>query len=146
MEVGAMFMQTATNVTEFRRNVSRYVDEVIHDRPALQIRRNRDSILAVNPRFLREALEAYRFTIEYETGEDGRYYGSIDQIPDIIGEGDTVDDLKTDLATYLIDYAQGYWDEYKLFSNAPNRGHHKHYVLRVLMQETIEDVKAMLDA
>lgn len=74
------------SVTQARNNMRRFVDEVIHEKPAVLVQRGRsESFWAVAASQFMQLLSAYRFTMEYEVRDDGRYYGSIKQIPDIIG-------------------------------------------------------------
>lgn len=134
------------SVTQARNNMRRFVDEVIHEKPAVLVQRGRsESFWAVAASQFMQLLSAYRFTMEYEVRDDGRYYGSIKQVPDIIGEVDTLEDLRRDLAQYLIEYSLGYADEWKLFSNAPNRREHYPYVMHVLTKKSVEDVMALIE-
>ena len=141
-----MLLPAQLTITEVRRDMSRFADRVIHEEPAIVVRRGRrDSFWAIDDEKFRELLRAYRFTLDYEKGEDGRYYGSLREIDDIVGDGNTLDELKRDLASYLIDYARGYAEDIKLFYNAPNRRSHFPYILSVLAKDSIEDVLALID-
>lgn len=145
-EAVLMPAEMTVTVTQARKSMSQFVDEVLHDKPAMYVRRGkREGFWAVAGEQFEHILRAYRFTMEYEVDEDGRYYGSIEQIPDIIGEGDTLEDLRRDLAQYLIEYSEGYAAEWKLFFNAPNRREHFPYIMHVLTQESIEDVASLID-
>lgn len=39
---------------------------------------------------MKELLSVYELTLEYEQDEDGRYAGSIEQIEDIVADGETL--------------------------------------------------------
>lgn len=133
-------------VTEARQGMKRFVDAVIHEKPAMYVKRGRDEgFWAVSGTQFHHILKAYRFTLEHEIGEDGRFYGSVEQIPDIIGEGDSLEDLKRDLAEYLIEYSKGYAEDWKLFSNAPNRRDHFPFIMHVLAQKSVEAVASLID-
>lgn len=141
-----MFLPTQLTITEVRRDMSRFADRVIHEEPAIVVRRGRrDSFWAIDDAKFRDILRAYRFTLDYDQAEDGRFYGSLREIEDVIGEGDTIEELTRDLARYLLDYARGYAEDIKLFYNAPNRRSHFPYILNVLSQDSIEDVVGLID-
>lgn len=119
---------------------------MIHRAPAVRVTRGRrEAFIAIEQSKFRNVLSAYRFTLEYERGEDGRYYGSLREIPDIVGDGDSLEELRRALALHLMDYAQGYEQELQLYYHAPNRRGHFAHVLHVLAQESVEDVCELID-
>lgn len=125
-------------ISEARKQIGRILEAVKHERPAVVVTRGhsrREAFIAFDVQKMSSLLHAYRFSVEYEVGEDGRYYGSLDQISDIIGEGDTFESLRLDLAQHLIEYAKDYERDFALFFNAPNRRDHFPYVMNVLLQE-----------
>jgi predicted RNase H-like HicB family nuclease len=137
-------MQTALSATEVRANFGQFIDNVVHQKPQV-VKRNRDIIVALSQTYLKDALSIYEFTIEFEQDEDGIYVGSIEQIPDILGEGKNIEELRNDLAYQLIDYAQEYYADFERYHNYPNRRDHVNYVFRVLLEdENIESVASML--
>lgn len=139
-----MFVATLT-VTEARKDISRVIESVIHSKPAITVTRNRrDAVVMVEMQRFRHLLRPYRFTLDYEEVE-GRFYGHVKEIPDIIAEGDTAEDLKTNVAQYLKEYAEGYAEDFQLFYNAPNRKHHYPYVLAVLACDSIDEVRTLID-
>lgn len=139
--------EMVVTVTQARQGMSRFVDTVMHEKPAIFVKRGqREGFWAIAREPFLDLLRAYRFTMEYEVGDDGRYYGSIEQIPDIVGEGDSLNDLRMSLAEYLIEYSKGYADAWKLFSNAPNRRGHFPFIMHVLTQKSVEDVAALIEA
>jgi len=79
-------MQAVLNATEVRANFGGFIDDVVRKKPQA-IKRNRDVIVALSQTYLKNALSIYEFTIEFEQDEDGCYAGSIEQIPDIVGDG-----------------------------------------------------------
>lgn len=137
-------MQTALSATEVRANFGQFIDNVVRRKPQI-IKRNRDTIIAFSQDYLKEVLSAYELTFEYEQDEDGIYAGSIEQIPDILGEGKNIEELRNDLAYQLIDYAQEYYDDFERYHNYPNRRDHVNYVFRILLEDkNIESVASML--
>lgn len=137
-------MATIT-VTEARKDMSRVVESVLYSKPAITLTRNRrDAIVMVEMNRFRHLLRPYRFTLDYEETE-GRLYGHLKEIPDIIAEGDTLEQLKANVAQYLKEYAEGYAEDFQLFYNAPNRRDHYPYVLAVLACDSVDEVKALID-
>ncbi|MEF2968623.1 hypothetical protein V3851_22645 [Paenibacillus sp. M1] len=138
-------MQTIHNATEVRANFGGFIDTIVREKPQA-IKRNRDVILAFSKQHMKELLSVYELTFEYEQDEDGRYAGSIEQIEDIVGDGATLEELKFELARQLIEYAVDYENNYARYYNTPNRHKHAPYALRVLLEDDIESVAAMLHA
>ena len=91
-------------------------------------------------------LSVYEFTFEFEQDEDGRYAGSIEQIEDIVADAETLDELRIELARYLVEYAIDYENNYSRYYNTPNRHKHAPYVLRVLLEDDVESVAQMFHA
>jgi predicted RNase H-like HicB family nuclease len=140
-----MIMQHILNATEVRANFGLFIDNVVREKPQA-IKRNRDIIMSFSLKQIVDLLSAYKFTIEYEKTEEGKFAGSIEQIEDIVAEGNTLEELHLELARQLIDYAHDYYADFARYSNAPNRKGHVYYVLRVLLEEDIEKVVGMLNA
>ncbi len=90
-------------------------------------------------------LSPYVLTVEYEVGEDGRYYGSFEEI-DIVGEGETLEELKLSLANDVIEYAQEFWEDIDRYRHAPNRKAHYPIVFRIMLQDSPEGVLKFIRA
>jgi predicted RNase H-like HicB family nuclease len=140
-----MFMQAALNATEARANFGCFIDNVVRQKPQA-IKRNRDVIVALSQEHLKDALSIYEFTIEFEQDEDNRYVGSIEQIPDIVGDGATLEELRITLAHHLMDYAIDFYADFNRYYSSPNRRSHTNYVLRVLLEDDFDTVLRMLHA
>lgn len=141
-----MLLGVQMTVTQVRQDMSTFADQVIHQAPSVLVTRGRrEAFVAIEHSRFRRVLSTYRFTLEYEKGEDGRYYGSVNEIPDIIGDGDSLEELKKDLAGYLVEYARNYEKDLQLYYNAPNRQRHFGHVLHILAQESVEDVCGLID-
>jgi hypothetical protein len=140
-----MIMPTVFNATEVRANFGGFIDSIVREKP-LAIKRNRDVILAFSKQQIRELLSVYELTFEYEQDEDGRYVGSIEQIEDIVADAKTLEELRSELARKLVDYAIDYEANYSRYYNTPNRHNHAPYILRVLLEDDIESVARMFHA
>jgi predicted RNase H-like HicB family nuclease len=138
-------MQEVLNATDVRREFSRFIDSVVREKPRA-IKRNRDVIFSLSLDHIEDLLSKYELSMEFEQEDDGSYTGSLKQIPDIIGNGDTIDDLRYDLAVQLMEYAQDYYANFTRYYNAPNRRSHLPYILSVLIQDDVEGVKKLIHA
>lgn len=138
-------MQTVLNATEVRANFGWFIDTVVRDKPQA-IKRNRDIVVTFSLQQMKDILSVYELTFEYEQDEDGKFVGSIEQMEDIVAEGDTLEDLRCELARQLVEYAQDYYSDFSRYYNAPNRHRHAFYVLRVLLEDDIENVARMFHA
>lgn len=141
-----MLLAAQVTITQVRKDMSAFADRVIHKAPSVLVTRGRrEAFVVIERSKFRHVLGAYRFSLEYERGEDGRYYGLLKEIPDIVGDGDSLEELRRDLAGYLVEYARSYEKDLQLYYNAPNRHGHFAYVLHVLAQESVEDVRGLID-
>lgn len=138
-------MQTVLNATEVRANFGEFIDTIVREKPQA-IKRNRDVILAFSKQQMKELLSIYELTFEYEQDEDGRYAGSIEQIDDIVADGESVEELREELARQLIEYAMEYENNYSRYYNTQNRHGHAPYVLRVLLEDDLDSVARMFHA
>ncbi len=138
-------MQTILNATDVRANFGGFIDTIVREKPQA-VKRNRDVIMAFSKKQMKELLAVYELTFEYEQDEDGRYAGSIEQIEDIVADGESLDQLRYELARHLVEYALDYENNYSQFYNSPNRHKHAPYILRVLMEDDVESVARMFHA
>lgn len=135
-------MDAVLNATEVRSNFGGFIDNVVRVKPQF-VKRNRDVIASMSIPQLKSLLSAYEFTFEYEE-TDGKFVGSLEQIEDIIGEGDTLDQLKLDLASQLIEYSSEYFADFDGYQAAPNRKDHAPYILRALIYDSVNEVAELL--
>ncbi len=135
-------MQNTLNATDVRANFGDFINTVIRDKPQV-VKRNRDLIASFSIPHVEEILSFYEFTMEYEQ-ENKQYVGSLEQIADIIAEGSTLEELRLNLATNLIEYAEDYYKDFQRYYNAPNRHSHFPYVVRVMIQDSLEGVVKLI--
>jgi len=137
---GVVYMQTV-NATEVRNNFSYYIDTVIREKP-IAVKRNRDVLLLFSDQMVKDLLQD--LTIQAElTMEDGVIVGTVF---DLVVCGESKQEVIQKLAEDLLEYAQDYVNDFKLFYNAPNRKDHYPYVLRILLSSTIEEIKGLINA
>lgn len=135
-------MEPVLNASEVRANFGGFIDDVVRQKPQV-VKRNRDVIVALSKDTLKDALSVYELTVEFEQDEDGRYAGSIEQIP---ADGESLEELRMELAYHLFEYAKDYYADFSRYFNSPNRHSHAYYILRVLMEDNLESVSGMLHA
>lgn len=139
---GVVYMQTV-NATEVRNNFSYYIDTVVREKP-IAVKRNRDILLLLSDQMAKDLLHG--LTIQAELAkEDGIIVGTLKGF-DIVVYGESEQEVIQKLAEGLLEYAQDYVNDFKLFYNAPNRKDHYPYVLKTLLASTIDEIKGFIDA
>ena len=117
--------------TDVRKNWSQFMDEVKWVKPAF-IMRNRDKIAVLSGELLEFILKEYKLTVNVFMEEDGSCTGSFNEI-DLASNSSDLETLKVKLAQELMEYAEEYMNEFKLYFNSPNRKNHFPYIYRVLL-------------
>ncbi|MFT8312213.1 MAG: hypothetical protein ABF629_13710 [Sporolactobacillus sp.] len=138
-------MQDTLQATQVRKDFSRFVDAVIHDKPQA-VKRNHDVFWSLSQTMMTEVFSGYTFALEYEQEGDGSLVGSLLPIQDIVVYGKSVNDLLDDAATQLVEYAQDYYAHFDKYYHAPNRKSHLPYVLNVLSQQDSDGVRKLIHA
>lgn len=135
-------MQTI-NATEIRNNFSFYIDTVVRDKP-IAVKRNRDVLLFFSDQIIKDLLQDLKIHAELSK-KDGIIIGTINGF-DLVVSGESEQEVRQKLAEDLLEYAQDYMDNFKLFYNAPNRKAHYPYILKVLLSSNIDEVKGFIYA
>lgn len=138
-----MKMEAVMNATKARSQFSEFIDSVVRDKPQF-MKRNRDVILSFSEAQVEQLLSKYRFNVQVEVEEDDSFTVVMDEM-DLIGAGDTKDEAIDDLAEQMVEYAQEYYQEFSLYSQSPNRADHFPYILLILTQDSIDEVKALIN-
>ena len=125
-----MLMENATNV---RKEWSSVVDSVMHDKPKL-IKRTRDRMWLSNLETMKEILDIYIFTAEKYTEPDGSVTLSLNEI-DLVENAPSEAEARLCMGQAIMEYAMEYYDEYQLYSKAPNRKGHVPYVFKALITD-----------
>jgi len=133
-------MQTV-NATEVRNNFSYYIDTVVREKP-IAVKRNRDVLLFLSEQMVKDLLN--NLTVKAELyKEDDMIVGTLDGF-DIVVYGESEQEVIHKLAEGLLEYAQDYVNDFKLFYNAPNRRSHYPYVLKTLLASSIDEIKGFI--
>ncbi len=137
-----IYMQTI-NATEVRNNFSFYIDTVIREKP-IAVKRNRDVLLFFSDQIVKDLVRDLTFQADL-SHEDGTIVGTIEGF-DLVVEGKSEQEVIWKLAEDLLEYAQDYANDFKLFYNAPNRKSHYPYVLKVLLASAIDEIIGFINA
>ncbi len=90
-------------------------------------------------------LSDYSIKAVFQSEEDGSITATLDGFDLVINASDREEAI-TRLAEELVEYAMEYYDQFQLYFNAINRKQHFPYVLRVLLAEDLNEVKALIHA
>lgn len=130
-----MLMEQATAI---RKEWSASCDSVIHNKPKF-IKRTRDKMWFSNLEIMEEILKAYKFTAERFIEEDGSITLGLCEI-DIIENGADEQEARLNLGNAILEYATDYYNEYELYSHAPNRKHHAPYIFKALIMDNPKQI------
>lgn len=135
-----MLMEQATNV---RKEWSTVCDSVIHNKPKF-IKRTRDKMWFSNLETMSEILKAYHFTAERFIEEDGSVTLSLNEI-DLIENGTDEKAARLNMGNAILDYSADYYNEYELYSHAPNRKNHIPYIFKALIMDNPEQIGELIE-
>lgn len=129
------------NATDVRRDWSLVIDDVVREKPKF-IKRTRDYMILSDLNLFENILTVYKFTAQKFIEDDGSVTLSLNEI-DLIENASTEAEAKLALAQAILQYAQDYYNEFQLWSTAPNRKSHIPYVLKALI---IDDAQKIGDS
>ena len=131
----------AMNSTQVRSEWSSVVDSVVREKPIL-IKRTRDRMFLSNVGFLCELLEVYSFHAALYVEKDGSVTISLDEI-DLVENGKDEQDAKLRLAKSILDYSEGYYNDFTYWSRG-NRKTHTPYVIKALIIGDVETIGGLI--
>ncbi len=130
-----MLMEQATEV---RKQWSAVCDSVVHVKPKF-IKRTRDKMWFSNLDTMADILSVYEFTAEKYVEDDGSVTISLNEI-DLIENGTTEREERTKIGKAVLEYAVDYYNDYEIYSVAPNRKSHIPYIFRALIMDNPEEI------
>ena len=127
------------NATDVRKNWSMTLDSVVRDRP-VYVKRTHDNVAIMDLRLLHYLLGIYGYRAKLYTEPDGSVTLSAEDL-DLAVNAENEKAARIALAHDIKTYADDYYQEFSLWSSAPNRRSHVPYVMKALMQseEEIEE-------
>lgn len=132
---GALCFESATEV---RKDWSLFFDKAVREKPVF-IKRTRDNAVLADFSFLNSLLDAYVYECEKFTEEDGTITLSAVSL-DIVENGATEEEVKDIMAKSILEYAKDFYEEFDLWSTAPNRKKHIPYVFKALLLNDISKI------
>lgn len=127
------------NATEVRKNWSKNLDVVSRTKP-LFIKRTRDDFVLSDTKTLEAILAAYKFNVRLFKEDDGSYTASLQEL-DIVENEATKDAVLKAMKIAIYEYAVDFYNEFNLWSSAPNRKAHIPYVLKALLCDEAEELE-----
>jgi hypothetical protein len=138
-------MLTEIRFTNARKTFTDIYDNVWHRYlPVIINRHQNEEVLLLRRELQQEILKAYRLKPEILPEEDGSFTVALDEIDIAVNasnQGEAVEELVKEMRVY----AQDYLDRFQLFLNAPNRKAHFPYVMRVLLCDSDQEIKSLLE-
>lgn len=135
-------MQGVLSATKVRNNWGQFNDDVVRRGPQF-VKRNRDEWAALSKEHLNAALGSFQFNAEFLTEDDDSVTAVIEYFG-IVANGKNEDEALDELTEFLIDYAEKYQSEFKLYYHSPNRRDHFPYIMHVLIQDNKQEVKNLI--
>lgn len=121
------------NATDVRKEWSRVVDSVVHDKPKL-IKRTRDRMWLSNLETMKEILDVYTFSADKYIEPDGSVTLELNEI-DLVENAPSEAEAREKLGNAILEYALEFYNEYQLYSKAGNRKNHIPYVFKALITD-----------
>ena len=120
----------ALSASDVRKDWSRVIDSVIHIRPAF-IKRTRDHMVLCSNDTVRQLVHSTPIVAQSFIEEDGSVTLSMTDL-DLVVNAENMQEAKQALIDDLTEYAEEYYQNFELYSRAPNRREHLSLVMKVL--------------
>lgn len=122
------------SATDMRKNWSKDLDVVSRNKP-LFIRRTRDDFVLSDLNTFKTILNAYLFK-----EDDNSYTISLDVL-DLVENANTKEDAISAMKSAIYEYATDFYNEFNLWSAAPNRKAHIPYIFKALLCDNSEELE-----
>jgi uncharacterized protein YbcC (UPF0753/DUF2309 family) len=122
------------NATEVRQHWSEFIDTVARKHP-LVFKRNRDVLTLFSLEQIDGVLSKYQFTLNIIKESDGTYTGILDEL-ELAVNAESIDSLKAQIVTDLIQYSLDYMNDFDAYFHSPNRKDHFPYIFRVYLHQS----------
>lgn len=140
-----MTMLTEHNLTEARKGLSLLYDEVYNAfKPTIIRRKKTEEILLLRVDLQKMLLTYFPLKPEIIPEDDKSITLALDHL-EIFVNGVTLEEAVQELISDLKYYSQDYIQRSQLFLHAPNRRAHFPYVLRILLCDTDEEIRDLLE-
>lgn len=140
-----MSMLSEFKFTDARSNLTGLYNKVYNDgQPVIVKRRQTEEVLLLRADLQKLLLDKYVFKPEVLHEDDGSVTLAMDDL-ELYANGGTIEEAAQDFVQDLKLYARDYVQRLQLFLNAPNRRSHFPYVLRVLLCDSDEEIRRLLE-
>lgn len=106
------------------------METAVREKPQF-IKRTRDYMVLTDLKLFESLLSAYQFTADKFTEADGSITLSLNEI-DLVENGKTEAEARSLLGKSILEYSEDFYNEFTLWSAAPNRKNHIPYIFRAL--------------
>ena len=146
MEVkGGMTMLSEHNLTEARNSFSALYDQVFNTfKPTIIKRKKTEEVLLLRVDLQKMLLSHFSLRPEVIFEDDGSITLALDQL-EIYINSQSKEEAIIQLIEEIKLYSQDYIQRSQMFFHAPNRRPHFPYVLRVLLCNTDEEIRDLLE-
>lgn len=134
-----MLMEQATAI---RKEWSAVCDSVMHEKPKF-IKRTRDRMWFSSLETMLDILEAYQFSAVKYIEDDKSVTLSLNEI-DLVENGLNEQEARINLGRAILEYSLDYYNNYELYSRAPNRKKHIPYIFKALIIDDSQKIGDML--
>ena len=140
-----MTMLSELNLTDARKEFSSLYDQVFNlFKPTIIKRKKSEEIMLLRVDQQKMLLAYYSLKPVIITENDGSITLALDNL-EIYSNGSSLEEAIKDLIDDLKIYALDYLEHSQLFLNAPNRKSHFPYVLRVLLSDSDDEIRDLLE-
>lgn len=119
------------NATDVRKNWSEVSESVIREKPKF-IKKTRDYMMLSNMEFINELLIGYSFSANKYIEEDGSVTLSLNEL-DLVENGTDEKEARSLLSQSILEYAVDFYNEFNVWSVAPNRKKEIPYVFKAII-------------
>ena len=130
------------NATDVRKHWSEVSESVIREKPTF-IKKTRDYMMLSNIDFIGTLLSGYEFSAKEYIEDDGSVTLSLNEMP-LVENGATRKEAIVNLSNALLEYVVDFYNEFHIYSNAPNKKSEIPYVFKALILDDAEKIGACI--
>ncbi len=130
------------NATDVRKNWSEVSESVIREKPRF-IKKTRDYMMLSNMEFIGELLSGYSFSAVKYIEEDGSVTLSLNEL-DLVENGIDDNEALLLLAKSILEYSVDFYNDFNMWSVAPNRKREIPYVFKALVLDDVSKIGACI--
>lgn len=134
-----MISMLSVNATDIRKNWSTACDMVARVRPSF-IKRTHDSLVLSSREDMLKLLAGVKVSYSISKEDSGTYTIALKDI-DLAENSDTKEGAIDAMAASILEYAEEFYEEYELYSKAPNRASHLPMVMKALLLGDVRTIK-----